>query len=404
MQPFNAVELIVLQGNSFCNLNCRYCDLSVESRRATAVMPMELVAKLFDDLFRSGRLAPQVTIVWHSGEPLTLPPSYYDEAIGHILDLNETLSGGSVSVSFKIQTNAVLINEDWCAFFKRHRAVLDIGISCDGPASMHDAYRRNWNGRATHAQTARGMELLQKHGIPYKIIAVVTPPALSDPDTFFDYFHERRDYLSGFHFNILAEAHSDDPTLAYSAADRTPYYNFYRRLLARTSEADEAGMPFKIANFSQALARIMAAQAPGAPLHFLETSAPLKSLSVDARGNVTTFYAGLGIDVLQDLYGDGKGLSIGNILETPFETMVQSAKLQAIIQDFAISTRACKETCEYFSVCPGGYEVTKKRTLGTFAASETAECAIHVKALVDAVLDDIDDHLNMQKAGELTLA
>jgi hypothetical protein len=44
-------------------------------------------------------------------------------------------------------------------------------------------------------------------------------------------------------------------------------------------------------------------------------------------------------------------------------------------------------------VCPGGYEVTKHQTHGTFAAAETSECVIHVKALMDALLDDIDEHL-----------
>jgi len=52
------VELIVLQGTSFCNLNCKYCDLSAESRRTKEVMAMPLVEKLFTDLFSGPHLAP----------------------------------------------------------------------------------------------------------------------------------------------------------------------------------------------------------------------------------------------------------------------------------------------------------------------------------------------------------
>lgn len=402
-KDFAPVELIVLQGNSFCNLNCTYCDLSVESRRTTSVMDLKLVERLFEDLFSSGRLASEISVVWHSGEPLTLPSSYYDEAISLILRLKDRIASSSISVKFKIQTNGVLINDEWCAFFKRHERQLDIGVSCDGGAELHDAYRVNWNGRATHAKTTRGMDLLQENGIRYKIIAVATQKTLSNPDAFFDFFFARRRFLTGFHFNILAQSSLDDTDLSYSADDRAAYYGFFRRLLRLCHDASAAGQDFKILNFSQGLARILAAQDRSAPDYFRETSAPLKSLSVDARGNVTTFYAGMGMDVLQDLYGDGRGLSIGNILQVSFEDMVRSDKLRRIIRDFEISTESCRRSCEYFAVCPGGYEVTKKQMLGTFDASETTECIVHVKALVDALLDDIGDHLDTPPARTLAV-
>jgi uncharacterized protein len=385
------VQLIVLQGTSFCNLNCTYCDLSAESRRTRSVMELGLIERLFSELFKSGRLAREVTVVWHSGEPLTLPPSYYEEAISLILGLRDALVGDAIAVRFDIQTNAVLINNEWCEFFKRHARVLDVGVSCDGPAELHDAFRLTWNGRATHAKVTRGMDLLQQHGIRYKIIAVATKAALSEPEKFFRFFFDRRMYLSGFHFNLLAEAVSDNPDLAYSAADRAPYYAFFRRLLELGREAHDE---FEILNFSQGLARIAKAQAADTPIYLEETSAPLKSLSIDAKGNVTTFYAGLSIDVLKDLYGDGKGLSIGNITEMDFEDMARSDKLQRIMRDFEASTRSCRASCEYFSVCSGGFEITKKLRCGTFDASETNECIIHVQTMVDALLDDVCEHLD----------
>jgi uncharacterized protein len=392
------VELIVLQSNSLCNLNCSYCDLSASSRRTNSVMPLELLEKLFAELFSSGNLAPEVAIVWHSGEPLTLPPSYYDEAIRLILDIRDKVAGNAISVRFKIQTNGVLINDDWCAFFKRHQARLDLGVSCDGPAELHDSFRLNWNGHATHAKVIRGIELLQANKIKYKIIAVVTRKTLSQPEAFYKFFFDRRRSLSGFHFNVLADANSDDSSLSYSAGDRKAYYSFFRRLLELVHEANAAGAEFEIQNFSEGLARIMAVHTAGASNYFEDSTAPLKSLSVDALGNITTFYAGLGIEVLRNAYGDGKGLSIGNILELSFDKMVKSAKLQRIIGDFEISAQSCRSGCEYFSVCPGGYEITKRQRYGTFDASETTECVIHVKALVDALLDDINDHLHQRPA------
>lgn len=357
-------------------------------------MDLDLLERLFTELFKSGRLAPEVTVVWHSGEPLTLPPSYYDDAIDRILGLRDEIVDDDISVRFDFQTNGVLINDRWCEFFLRHGSLVDLGVSCDGPPELHDRYRLNWRGRATSSKTIRGMDLLQQHGIKYNVIAVVTAETLAQPDDFFHFFLDRRAHLSGFHFNILANASSDVAGLSYSRDDRAPYYEFFRRLLRLVQEAADRGAKFKIRNFSQALARIVASQGAHAPRYVEEASAPLRSISMDAFGNVTTFYAGLGVETFPDLYGDGEGFSLGNIRDMAFEDMISSEKLQRMIQDFARSTRFCETSCEYFSVCSGGFEITKRSQHGTFDAGETAECAIHVKTLVDAVLHDIDEHLD----------
>ncbi len=359
-------------------------------------MESKLVERLFTELFKSRHLARDLTVIWHSGEPLTLPPTYYDEAIAVILRLKEAYSRDDVELKFDIQTNGVLIDEEWCQFFKRHEARLAVGISCDGPAVLHDRFRLNWNGGSTLARTVRGMDLLQAHGLRYKIIAVVTGRTLADPEPFYDFFFHRREHLTGFHFNILARGGpSTDPDLSYSAEDRAAYYLFYRRMLDLGHAKRLEGEPFDILNFSLATARLLGPKTEAKPS---DSSAPLRSLNIDAAGNVTTFYAGLSLDVLRNEYGDDLGMSLGNILETTFQEMVRSPKLPRILQDFERSDRSCRESCDYFPVCSGGFEITKKQSFGTFEASETVECLIHVKTLVDAVLDDIEDHLAAEPA------
>jgi uncharacterized protein len=397
------VELLVLQGTSFCSLNCTYCDLSAVSRRQRRVMPPELIDRIFSELFAFGRLAPDVAVIWHLGEPLTLPPEYYDDAIARILRQRDVSAPGRVNVRFEIQTNGVHIDEAWCAFFRRHATHLDLGVSCDGPPAMHDAFRLNWSGRATHARTWRGMDLLARHGIRYRVIAVVTERTLADPEGFLDFFHQRREHLAGFHFNILAAGSTgDSPELRYGPADRARYYQFYRRLLDLDRAAQQAGGGLSIQNFTQGLARVLAARSDRTISYAEEGSAPLRSLNVDALGNVTTFYAGLAPEAHRDHYGDGRGLCLGNILERPLEDMIRSPKLRAIMDDFARSRQACRRDCAYFDVCPGGFELTKLATYGRFDTSETPECVIHVQTLVDALLDDVAAHLAERESAPAT--
>lgn len=90
-------------------------------------------------------------------------------------------------------------------------------------------------------------------------------------------------------------------------------------------------------------------------------------------------------------------MSLGNIFEMSLDEMAASPKLKLMRRDFDASRATCRAGCEYFDVCTGGFEITKRQVLGTFSAMETTECLIHVKAMVDAVLDDIDDHLAVQQ-------
>lgn len=396
------IELVVLQGTSFCNLNCTYCDLSVESRRKRSIMPAEVLDAFFTQLFESGLASSNVLVTWHSGEPLTLPVSYYQEAIGRILALRNAHGAERISLRFDFQTNGVLISDAWCDFFRDNSHIVDLGVSCDGPAELHDRYRVNWSNRATLDQTLRGMDMLEAAGVKYNVIAVVTKQTLAQVDAFFDFFCRRGETLSGFHFNILAEAVSGDANLSYDSDDRDEYYAFYRRLLDLSRSSHERGGTFKIRNFAHTLGRILRVQAGDAPDYVEETSAPLRTVNLDANGDVTTFYAGLGPEVAPALYGDGRGLSLGNIRSQSLLAMASSEKLRRIHRDFSASQRACKKACEYYPVCTGGFELTQKQRYGAFNGAVTSECVIHVQALVDALLDDIGEHIERSTAREQT--
>jgi uncharacterized protein len=70
-----------------------------------------------------------------------------------------------------MQTNGTLLNDDWCRFFKEHNFL--IGISLDGPAFLHDRFRRSKSGHPTFKQVMRGVRLLQKHGVDHNILVAV---------------------------------------------------------------------------------------------------------------------------------------------------------------------------------------------------------------------------------------
>src|SRR5271154_7023305 len=72
------IHTVVLQPTPFCNINCRYCYLP--QRDAKTVMPLATIVAAFERIFASGWSSPQLTVIWHAGEPLVLPVSYYEQA------------------------------------------------------------------------------------------------------------------------------------------------------------------------------------------------------------------------------------------------------------------------------------------------------------------------------------
>src|SRR5262245_62815309 len=73
------LELLVLQPTPFCNINCSYCYLP--DRQSTRRMSRATLEATFRWVFASGLARQPFTLLWHAGEPLVLPVSYYDEAI-----------------------------------------------------------------------------------------------------------------------------------------------------------------------------------------------------------------------------------------------------------------------------------------------------------------------------------
>jgi uncharacterized protein len=265
-------------------------------------------------------------------------------------------------------------------------------VSCDGPALLHDRYRVNWAGQPTHAKTQAGMDRLAANGIKFDVTAVVSREGLDHPEEFLQFFARYSGSIREFHFNLHDEFFIDDPKSAVLAAYREKYRHFLRCLLDLTGGSTVYP---KLRNFSLFFNRLFAEQQTRPEYDARNMCLPFRTLSIEANGDVTTFYAGLTLDECRDLknlYEDGKGFVIGNILREDLSTIARSPKLRRIAADFETSHTACERTCEYFELCSGGYNLIKYRRFGTFDATETPECLVHVKTMADTLLAHINSH------------
>ena len=95
-----------------------------------------------------------VDIVLHGGEPLLAGPARITYAISAI----RAGLGGSRRANFSIQTNGVLLNEQFLDLFADHG--VQVGLSLDGSREMHDRHRRGPDGSGTYEIVIRAATLL----------------------------------------------------------------------------------------------------------------------------------------------------------------------------------------------------------------------------------------------------
>src|ERR1700722_3195930 len=116
--PDNPLHWVIsfppLQPPRFCNINCDYCYLP--NRTSKKRMPLEVVAATIEKVFAADLVFGPLTVIWHAGEPLTVPISYYEQAFDEI---RRQTPAGAV-VRHCMQSNGTLINEAWCRFISDH--------------------------------------------------------------------------------------------------------------------------------------------------------------------------------------------------------------------------------------------------------------------------------------------
>ena len=166
-----------------CNLRCRYCYYLekgglYDGQEQTM---SDALLELFVRQYMEAQTMPQVLFIWHGGEPLLRSVSFYRRA----LELQRQYGGGR-QIDNCLQTNGMLLNDEWCEFLAENRFL--VGISIDGPQPMHDRYRKSAGGLPTFDRVMRGIRLLQKHGVEWNAMAVVTRHSMEQPREFYRFF------------------------------------------------------------------------------------------------------------------------------------------------------------------------------------------------------------------------
>lgn len=168
-----------------CNLRCSYCYYLEKSRLydSASQLMSDQTLELFIKEYMRAQTTSEVLFIWHGGEPLLRPMAFYERAI----ELQQRYAEGR-RVDNCIQTNATLLDDQWCQFLAKHRFL--VGVSIDGPREMHDAMRKNHNGDSSFRDVIRGIRLLEKHRVEWNAMATVNAANVEHPREFYRFFRD----------------------------------------------------------------------------------------------------------------------------------------------------------------------------------------------------------------------
>jgi uncharacterized protein len=364
-------EVVVVQPTPFCNINCTYCYLP--DRGVTTVMQQGTVRVLFEKLFASGWTARELTIIWHAGEPLVVPISFYQQAFETI----EALRPAHVKLRHSIQTNGMLISKQWCELFKSWE--VGLGVSIDGPRNLNDAHRLSRSGRSTYSRAIAGLRMLREQQVPFHVISVLAEAGLRSASELLDFYVSEG--IEDVCFNV-EESEGEHVSGLFASGDAQARF---RAFLGEFWQlARRSGKVRFIRELDGMLPRVF--RPDSTELRNVQVE-PFAMLNVDCLGNVSSFSPEL-LGLKNAAYDN---YIVGNIHTDPLEQMRSSAPMAAMSRDIELGVAACRKSCEYFSVCGGGAPINKLAENGSFASARTAFCSLTQMVPIDLILDAFDD-------------
>ena len=147
--------------------------------------------------------APLSIFCWQGGEPTLMGLDFFRAAVA----LQKKYARSGQVMENSLQTNGLLLNDQWCEFLRKENFL--VGISLDGPAAIHDFYRKDHAQKGTFAEVMRSIGLMKKHDVQFNILCLLTDRNIKSPVELYNFFRSHdfkflqfincyeRDYMSG---------------------------------------------------------------------------------------------------------------------------------------------------------------------------------------------------------------
>ena len=325
------ISVMIKPSSSLCNLKCKYCfysSLSMErAEYSKGFMSLDTAEHIIKSAVEYTK-GTEIIFTFQGGEPMLSGIDFYKS----FAELFRKHNIYHSKVTYCLQTNGTLINEEWCVFFKENNFFL--GVSLDGNEKQN-AYRVYPDGSSSFTDVLNGIEMLKRYGVQFNVLSVVTKQlANSIRDNY--KFMKKNDIYNFQYINCLKPFHEPFEDDLYMNDD--DYSAFLEKAFRLYYNDNRMGSRISVRSFDNYLLLLRGGNAEQCGMNgFCSTQ-----FVVEGDGTVYPC----------DFYCTDEW-ELGNINHTSFLEMNKSKKAKGFISESFDIDAECKK-CAYFALCRGG--------------------------------------------------
>jgi len=329
-----SATFLVKPASSLCDMRCRYCfyhDIAdIREVKSMGIMSEATAQALIQTAFAAVEPGGFVQFTFQGGEPTLAGLNFFRR----FMDLEAQYRRKDIRIGHSIQTNGLLLNEEWAGFLKKHDFL--VGISIDGNQAIHDTYRVDASGKGTWDRVTGALALLDRYGVETNILCVVSSAVAKNPQKVYASLRKLGDHPMQF-IPCLDPLEALRGSKAYSLKPDL-YGRFLCSLFDCWYRDWKAGNYISIRTFDDYLRILMRMR----PNTCAASGACGSYLVVEGDGSLypCDFY------VLDEW-------KIGNIRDMRVEEALSSPASVRFIAEGAHRPEECR-TCPYFPICRGG--------------------------------------------------
>lgn len=179
-------SMLIKPASSKCNINCKYCFYSdvanIRCIKDYGIMSETTMNNLIEKTLNYFKSETVITYAFQGGEPTIAGLNYFKKFVNKVNQKKKEYH----TIRYAIQTNGILLNEEWVKFLKENDFL--VGISLDGYMENHDALRVKGVLGKTYERVMEAIKLLKSCNVDFNILTVLTSKLSKNPKRLFQFY------------------------------------------------------------------------------------------------------------------------------------------------------------------------------------------------------------------------
>ena len=213
------ITVLIKPSSNKCNLLCKYCFYNDVSKYRQIQFKGYMSEKTMNNLIEKAfsYANESINFAFQGGEPTLIGLTFFQNFVNKVNFENQK---HHLKIDYSIQTNGILINDEWCKFLYKNNFL--VGLSYDGKNIIQDKYRLFKNGEKTSTLIAKTLDLFNKYNIQYNLLCVISKDVAKNGK---EIYYSLKNKSQGYIQFIPCLSPLDNQTSEYSL-NNDDYYNF----------------------------------------------------------------------------------------------------------------------------------------------------------------------------------